>query len=60
MTNRNNTNRHRNTPKPGHRAPGGMYVDTQEGWNHLVDTTPTQPADSSPTTDSSPASSSGE
>lgn len=57
-----NTNQPRNTPKPGHRAPGGMYVDTQEGWNHLVDvdSTPTQPADSSPTTDSSPASSSGE
>lgn len=57
------TNQPRNAPKPGHRAPGGMYVDTQQAWNHLTDigSTPTEStgttSTSTPTTDSPPATS---
>jgi len=48
----------RNAPKPGHRMPGGTYVDTRTAWEHFTDVdTPTDTVTPSTTTSTDTGSS---
>lgn len=53
------SNQPRKTPKPGHRMPGGTYVDTSKTWDHFIDiddpTTGTTPTETTSTTPDTPA-----